>query len=125
MAVFDFLGLLASPVTEWLKGRAERQKVKEEGKVRIAEAEIAAAVARVERSEDYDANAVSEQKYSWKDEYIVVVLFAPFIGSFIPEVQVHVAAGWTYLAKAPAWYPYALLGVIAGVFGLRWYFNKK
>ena len=43
----------------------------------------------------------------------------PFIGSFIPNVQDYVSVGFDYLNKAPSWYQWAYMGMVAATFGLR------
>ena len=64
-------------------------------------------------------------QYTWKDEFILVILFLPFIGSFVPVVQDYVLLGWEYVSKAPPWYQFILIGVVLSTFGLRWYARKN
>lgn len=127
--MFQALSLVAAPLTEWLKGRAERARVKEEGKIRLAEARVRAEELRTERmaniEADYDLEALRQQKFSLKDEFLLIVVVAPFIGSFIPGIQDYVMKGWEYVEKAPIWYTVSFTGIIAAVFGLRWWFSKN
>lgn len=127
-----FLSLLVAPFTGWLKGRSERAAIKEAAKTKLtqtkAEAEVVRAGNLALTEGNYDVEAQRQMQHSWKDEYLVLVLTAPFIGSFIPVVQDSVIKGWTYVSKAPEWYQVAFIGIIVATFGLRWYaksFTKK
>lgn len=126
--MFGWLQLLVAPVSSWLQARAEQKKIEHEGMIRLAEAKSAAQVAMATREitneGDYDTAAMNQMQYSWKDEYLVIVLTAPFIGSFLPNVQEHVSRGWTYVAQAPDWYQWSFIGIICATFGLRWYARK-
>ena len=126
--MFAWVKLLIAPVTTWLQGRAKRAEIKEEGKIRLAEAEaqkaIAMATMDIKNEGDYDTEAQRQMQYSWKDEYLVIVLTFPFIGSFIPKVQDHIKLGWEYVALAPPWYQWSFIGIICATFGLRWYARK-
>jgi len=127
--MFQLLGLLASPLTTWLEGRAKRQVLKEEGKIRLEEAKVRGAELRAERAAsaeaNYDLEAMRQMQYSWKDEYLLIILSLPFLASFIPVVQDYVITGWGYISQAPDWYQWSFLGVIAATFGLRWLFSKS
>lgn len=126
--MFAWVKLLVAPVSTWLQARAKRAEIKEERKTRVAEAEAQALVARasmdMKNEGDYDTEAQRQMQHSWKDEYLVIVLTSPFIGSFIPTVQDHVAKGWEFVALAPPWYQWSFVGVICATFGLRWYARK-
>ena len=126
--MFAFLKLLVAPVSTWLQGRAKRAEIKEQGKIQLAQAKAESATAlakmNMKNEGDYDTEAQRQMQYSWKDEYLVIVLTSPFIGSFIPVVQDHVSKGWTYVALAPAWYQWSFVGIICATFGLRWYARK-
>ena len=141
--MFAFLKLIVAPVSSWLAGRNEVVKINAKSKAEVAktkakaEAEAASikaevAVARATENAkaegSYDLEAQRQMQHSWKDEYLVLVMSLPFIGSFIPVVQDSVAKGWTYVAQAPQWYQVAFIGIIMATFGLRWYsksFAKK
>lgn len=116
--------LLVQGITNVLGGWVKTRQVKAEGKVKvaIAQAEAQAKVATAER--DWDTEALRQSQYSWKDEYLTIILSAPFVGSFFPVVQDHVEKGWEYVAGAPIWYQVAFLGTVAASFGLRWWFTR-
>ena len=128
-AIFSFLGGLFKPA-------GDAYKAYKDAKVKLKLAKIGAKTARYMAEEqrwhkakdieaDWDLRAQEQAKFSWKDEFLLVVVMLPFIGSFIPVVQDYVAKGWTEIAKAPHWYYVLLFGVFAAVFGLRWWFQQQ
>lgn len=121
----DFLKVLASPIAAVANSFLEIRKIKAEGAVKKAEAIVEKEIKIIQNEIDYDTTAMDGTKYSWKDEYLVIILSLPFIGSFIPKIQDYVSVGWEYVAKAPDWYQWCFYGAIIATFGLRWMFNKK
>ena len=120
--------LLLSPLTEIITNWQTNRAKKAERKDRIEEAKTVAQETRLTKQVDhegeYDTEAQRQMQYSWKDEYLMVILTLPFICSFIPKVQDYVVTGWEYVAKAPQWYQLAFLGVTIATFGLRWAAKK-
>ena len=82
---------------------------------------------------DYDARAQEDMKHTWKDEYLVVLLFLPVLMLFIsplimdwlPDFQYQVIASVKALDEFPGWYTWLLTGIVVATFGLRWYFNRR
>jgi hypothetical protein len=82
-----------------------------------------------------DLAAMDGMRYSWKDEYLVILLSMPVIMCFIPEMTIFgytfdlsqsAMAGFEILKDTPDWYKWALSGMIAATFGLRtWTGFKK
>jgi hypothetical protein len=123
------LGLIA-PIVNALgsigKSWLETRKVKAEGKIQIAAAKVQARVKKEEAKANMDLVAMDGMRYSWKDEYLVILLSAPVILSFIPGLEQYALAGFEILDKTPDWYRWALTGMIAASFGLRtWTGFKK
>lgn len=112
-------------VTGLINNKKEKQAKQQELDIKRMEAQATLDIANQRATTDYDIAALEMSKTSWKDEYLTLLLSAPFIGSFLPTVQDYVATGWTYVAKAPVWYQASFIGVIAASFGLRWLFNRK
>ena len=120
---------LANVATTWMEGRQK----KAEAEARIESAKVEAQIKRIEKSAeaeaDYDLEALRQTQYSYKDEIALIVILAPFVGSFLPWTQEYVAKGWEHLSKhAPDWYTYAFLGAIGASMGIRWavtQFGKK
>jgi|TARA_R100000458_G_scaffold35575_1_gene32978 uncharacterized protein YdcH (DUF465 family) len=118
------IGPIVSAVSSVATSFMDERKVKTEHKAKIAEAKVDAEIKRLQRHADaevnYDIEALKQQQYSWKDEYALLVITLPFLGSFIPEVQEYVLKGWEYVAKAPEWYSYTFIGAISASLGIRW-----
>ena len=112
-------GLLGTIGQSWI----EKRKIKAEGKIKIESAKIEAKIARVNNEQAMDQSAIQGMRYSWKDEFFVVVLSIPFIACFIPPLVPYVREGFDILANTPEWYRWAFLGAIAASFGLRTWTN--
>jgi hypothetical protein len=112
-------GLLGTLGKSWI----EKKKVKAEGKIKIETAKISAQVKRESDQGEMDKQSVSDMRYSWKDEFLVIVLTAPFIACFIPPLTPYVKEGFAVLSGTPEWYRWAFLGAIAASFGLRTWTN--
>lgn len=73
--------------------------------------------------QDWDIEAQKQARYSWKDEFITVIWFAPLIMAWFDEER---AAKWvSFVAQMPYWYQFGMFGIIAASFGLRWYFKSQ
>jgi len=121
--MWNILGSLVSPISNtintWQNNRAKAQERKDKLEDAKVQGEITR-IAKITSGEiDYDVEAQRQMQYSWKDEYLVIVLTLPFICSFIPEVQDYIITGWEYVSKAPDWYQWSFMGIIIATFGLR------
>lgn len=125
----EFFRSLISPVTETIKGYND-------GKIKIKEAQIMAKVAKYEAEArrwektadiegDWDTEALRQSQYSWKDEWLTIIITFPFVFLFFPFSQEYVMKGFEYMDKAPLWYQTIFMGIVAASFGLRWLFRKK
>jgi hypothetical protein len=122
--MLPILGAIIGPIiktigslgTSWLENR----KAKAAGKIAITNAKIAARVKKEEAKANMDLSAMDNMRFSWKDEYLVILLTMPLIACFIPGLADYVAAGFDILKyNTPDWYKWALSGMIAATFGLR------
>lgn len=86
-----------------------------------AEAQYHMALAKGEQ--DWDIMAMKNSQFSWKDEFITLVWFAPLIVAWwYPER----AMAWVdFVSLMPFWYQVCLFGIIAASFGLRWWFKQQ
>ena len=130
--MFQFLGPILSLVSEPVKSFMETRTIKAENKANIEQAKVNAQIKQIERTAEseinYDVEALRQQQYSWKDEFALLVITFPFIGSFLPWTQEFVMLGWEYVSKAPEWYSYTFIGAISASLGIRWatkMFGKK
>ena len=73
----------------------------------------------------WDAKAQEDMKYSWKDEYLLILFSIPLIGAFVPEYQEDILKGFKVLEETPEWYILSILGMVAGAWGLRWLISRS
>jgi len=130
--MLQFLGPILSLVSDPIKSFMETRTIKAENKANIEQAKVNAQIKQIERTAEseinYDIEALRQQQYSWKDEFALLVITFPFIGSFLPWTQEFVMLGWEYVSKAPEWYSYTFIGAISASLGIRWatkMFGKK
>ena len=113
------IGLVRSIAGSFLENR----KLKQQGKLKITQSKIDSKVRRIDAQSDMDSNAASDMRYSWKDEFLVILISIPIIMCFIPGLAPYVSEGFAVLKDTPQWYQYSFLGIIAATFGLRAWFN--
>lgn len=122
-------GLLINGISKafssWQDGRNQINQKKLDVKLAKLQAEETRWMAQAHTEAEWDLEALRQSQYSWKDEWLLLILTLPFIGSFIPNVQDHIQRGWLYVKTAPEWYQIAFLGVVAASFGLRWLIGKN
>lgn len=126
-AIFTGLKLIASPVTEWLKGRNERKQVKLESEIEITRAQTTAMIQRMTTQQEADIawERLSIGNSSWKDEFWTILIATPVALVFIPGMDVHVLRGFEVLGALPDWYRWALGVAIGSAFGVRQFANFK
>jgi hypothetical protein len=69
--------------------------------------------------ESLDRTAMEQMDKSWKDEFILVILFSPLIVSFIPRIQEIAVTGFEIMKGIPDWYVGLLVGITIVTYGLR------
>ena len=108
--------VVATGVVELVKSWFNTKKAK-------ADAE-AAYYARAQQAEaDWDLRAQENARYSWKDEFITVIWFAPLIYAWWEPEE---AMKWVdFVEGLPYWYQFGMFGIISASFGLRWYFKQQ
>lgn len=126
-----FQGLLApfTAVVNLVGGYVERKQriaeVKANGEVRIEEARATAEVARLNKVTEgeiaWDQSAVDQMRFSWKDEYFVIVWTAPLWLAMLPfEWAMRASASFfQVMDAAPDWYVSGMAVMIAASFGVR------
>ena len=92
-------------------------------KTKRMEAEARRAEMLAEKEADWDLEIARQMQYSWKDEFITGVWFAPMVVAwFYPER----AEEWlTFVGGMPYWYQVVMFGIVAASFGLRWFFKQQ
>ena len=133
MAFLGFIGdafsKIAGVITEPIKINSERKKEvalldKEIEKIN-ANAKLEAAKLGALTTADWDKTALDNSSVSWKDEFLMLVMYFPvtalFITSmFFPDSVESVVGAVVALNNFPFWYQILLWGILAHVFGLRW-----
>ncbi len=56
---------------------------------------------------------------SWKDEYVLILLSAPYIMAFIPGMADYAHRGFVELALMPDWYTYLLVTIFLASYGIK------
>ena len=80
-------------------------------------------MAQAKAEADWDQEALREAQYSWKDELITIIIFAPMVVAWFDEVK---AMAWVkFVSEMPVWYQVIMTGIVAASLGLRWLFKNK
>ncbi len=134
--VFD---LAKAPIEGWQERKTlkvqtdnEIRKIDANTRNKRADAQIEMAKNGQVIEADYDARAQDNMKHTWKDEYLVVLLFLPVLMLFIspllmdwfPNFQNLVIGSVKALDEFPSWYTFLLTGIVIATFGLRWYYSR-
>ena len=86
-----------------------------------ADAERYRSEAKAER--DWDQEALRQAQYSWKDEFITLIMFSPLVVAWFDSER---AMEWIkFVTGLPIWYQIIIAGIVAASFGLRWLFKNK
>jgi len=143
-SIFSFLGgVVSGPIKEWqtrktkiVEHKAKLAEIEVETQLSIAQAKIELAKQGMIIESNWDARAQQNMRKSWKDEFVLIMFSIPFLISFIPAVieaynvvmfggsvariGISIKTSWQNVALAPDWYTYILIGIVAGIYGLRW-----
>ena len=119
--IFGAIKMVASPVTDIVKGWQARKTVKLEGDLAIAGAKTTAQIKKIETGQIADIawEKTSLEQSGWKDEYWTIVLSLPMIMCFIPGLVTYVERGFMALQQTPLWYRYAVGVAIGSAFGVK------
>lgn len=99
-------------VGQWFETKKAKQQ---------AEAEYHRQALRGEQN--WDLEAMKQARYSWKDEFITFVWFAPLVVAWFDPDK---AMEWVqFVSELPYFYQVGMFGIIAASFGLRWFFKQQ
>lgn len=117
-----FLKPLAELGRGWLEGRQKVQLAK-------IEAQVTRLQQSAQHEADWDREALRQMQYSWKDEYILLLITAPIwyamiTSAFFPEHMGAVDRFFLILSEFPEWWIASFTGIVAASFGLRWMFAR-
>lgn len=124
-AIWTGLQLIASPVTEMVKGWQTRKQVKLASDVAIQKAKTVGMIERLKTGQAADIawEQTSIENSGWKDEWFTILLSIPAILCFIPGMADYVRAGFAALATCPEWYKWAFSIAVASSFGFKKFAN--
>lgn len=88
-----------------------------QGKIDLQNAQAAAAAARQQHLASWEMAQIENS--GSKDEIVLGVVLAPYIGSFIPGVQDYVLVGFQYLAQMPYWAVGLTVTICLAIYGIR------
>lgn len=113
--------MVASPVTDIVKGWQQRKTVKLEGDLAISKAKTDANIKKIATGQVADIawEKTSLEQSGWKDEYWTIVLSLPMIMCFIPGLVTYVERGFAALQQTPLWYRYVVGLAIGSAFGVK------
>ena len=102
----------------WIEGRQKLQ-------VARVEAEVLRMMRQAEAEAEWDLEALRQMQFSWKDEYILLLITAPIwyamgASAFFPHRVPHVERFFAILDTFPEWWNLSFMGIVAASFGLRW-----
>ena len=119
--IFSAIKMVASPVTDMVKGWQARKTVKLEGDLAISKAKTDANIEKIKTGQIADIawEKTSLEQSGWKDEYWTIVLSLPMIMCFIPGLVTYVERGFMALQQTPLWYRYAIGVAIGSAFGVK------
>ena len=117
----DALKGLTGPVADYLKERANNRSRERIRKMELEDALHQRKLNLILEGLHADAAWEIEQirNSGWKDEYVLIVLSAPYIGCWFPVVQDYVLKGFEVLDRTPDYYKWLVLMVFAATYGIR------
>lgn len=123
--------LIKEPLVEWQKRKtlevAQVDKaLSREHELNLKKVDVNHELAKqgMQIEANWDTNAQNNMKYTWKDEWFVILFSIPLIGAFIPGMDQYILKGFEVLSKTPEWYRWLIAGIVVATFGLRWMFSK-
>lgn len=95
----------------------ERELEKLRGKIAYEKAKTDRASESEGRDHEWELESIRNS--GWKDEWVLILLSIPLVGSFIPQVQPFIIDGFEALAMTPDWYRWLTTMILAAVYGIR------
>ena len=119
--IFSAIKMVASPITDIVKGWQARKTVKLKSEIAISGAKTTAQIKKIETGQlaDIAWEKTSLEQSGWKDEWFVILLSIPMILCFIPGGSQYVERGFAALDKTPVWYQWAIMVAIGSSFGYK------
>lgn len=112
--MLQILSLLGGLAGDFIKGKVEEAKVKQEVKIK-----------QIQSTDNWESIQATGSASSFKDEWFVFVLSIPMIGAFIPSLVPYIQEGFHVLDTMPEYYKGFLAAAIAASFGIKSLANWK
>jgi hypothetical protein len=77
--MLGILGSLVAPVTEWIKSRGERKRIKQEAQAAVEKKMADLAASDSEFAWQWMLVKAQNEATTWKDEYALLVVTLPFV----------------------------------------------
>ena len=98
--------------TSWMDSKKAKHQAEANFQMKLAEQEAT-----------WDIIALRQSQFSWKDEIITLIWFAPLVIAWFDPVK---AMEWVnFVAELPVFYQIGMFGIMAASFGLRWFFKQQ
>ena len=117
--MIPIIGPIVSAIGSIANSWLENRKVKAQGNIDITKAKKDAKVTKTKQMGEMDIEAMKGMQFSWKDEYILVLMSIPIIMAFIPPLVPFVKEGFAVINTMPEWYKWSWMGIVTATFGLR------
>lgn len=120
--IFKFLsGGPAEQIGEYFNNRQKLKQqltlTKLEGKIRLETAKFEAAVQKEQNVHSWEMAQIANSGV--KDEIVLGILAAPYVGAFLPGIQEYVLTGFGYLEKMPYWAVGLTVTIFLAIYGIR------
>lgn len=97
----------------------EVREAKHKATLKRIEASARVAELSAEHTANIEMEWARQMRYSWKDEYALILLTAPLVVGAHPYFRVHLLEYFQFLDSLPYWWQLCLMGAIGASFGIR------
>ena len=113
-ALLKLVGVSTGPVVDYFKDKA---KLKQELALTKIKGQISLEVEKERNAAEWAKAHIDNS--GWKDEYVLVILSIPYIGSFIPGASDYILEGFKVLEQTPEWYRWLSFSIMAAIYGIK------
>lgn len=82
----SFFGAVAKPISNAYKSRQDRKQALESGKNKLAMAAQDSSYKLDLKAAEWEALSKQNEKESWKDEYVTIIITSPFVLLFVASI---------------------------------------
>jgi hypothetical protein len=110
--MLPFIGPLITAVSGFFQNKAKLAQARVDGQVAVM-------TQAAKSTADWVSLMARGTIKSWKDEYVLILLSAPYILAFIPGGAQYAHAGFLELDLMPDWYTYTLVTIFLASYGIK------